>query len=100
MKIFNTNIIRINTENDLSSCNLYNLLIKNGVSKNITLNFINNILYKNDKQSSKDLNLCLLNKADDIKLKLFESKTFKNLSFFYLLISRFNRFTKLIIVIK
>jgi len=88
-KIINRNIISINTENDLSSCNLYNILIKNGISKNITLNFINNILYKNDKQSSKDLNLCLLNKSDDIKLKLLENKTFKNLSFFYLIFIAF-----------
>ena len=88
-KVINTNIIHINTEEDLSSCNLYNILIKNGISKNVILNFINNILYKDDKQSSKELNLCLLNKVDNEKLKSIENKTFKNLSFFYLIFIAF-----------
>ena len=88
-KVINTNIIHINTEEDLSSCNLYNILIKNGISKIVILNFINNILYKDDKQSSKELNLCLLNKVDNEKLKSIENKTFKNLSFFYLIFIAF-----------
>jgi hypothetical protein len=88
-KIINSNIIHVNTEDDLSSCNLYNLLIKNGISKNVILNFINNILYKDDKQASKELNLCLLNKEDEQKLKYLENKSFKKMSFFYIVFIAF-----------
>jgi hypothetical protein len=60
--VINSNIITANTEEDLSVINLYNLLIKNGISTGLTTNFITNVLYKNNRDSSKELQLYLLNK--------------------------------------
>jgi len=60
--IINSNIIHINTEDDLSTINLYNILTKKGISENVALNFIKNILYKNNKDAIKDINFYLLNK--------------------------------------
>jgi hypothetical protein len=57
--LLNKNIIHIRTEDDLNSVNLYNILVKNGISPNVTLEFMKGILYKNDKESLKELDLFL-----------------------------------------
>jgi hypothetical protein len=55
----------------------------------VILNFINNILYKDDKQASKELNLCLINKEDEQRLRFLENKSFKKISFFYIIFISF-----------
>jgi hypothetical protein len=61
-KVVNKNIFHIKTDDDLTSPNIYSLLVKNGVSEKVTTDFITLTLFKNDKQALKDLNLYLLNK--------------------------------------
>ena len=53
------NILVAKTEDDLSAVKLYNLLTSDGISETLTLNFIMNVLYKNDKQVAKDLSAYL-----------------------------------------
>lgn len=67
--VINKNIIHINTEDKLTSPNLYNTLVKNGISEGIAKKFIVNVLYKTDKQSIKDLELYLLNKKTNKSTK-------------------------------
>jgi len=61
--IINSNIITINTEEELSPIKLYNLLVKNGIYEALSKNFITNILYKGNKEVNKELQLYLLNKT-------------------------------------
>jgi hypothetical protein len=49
--IINSNIITITNEIDLQPKNLYNILIKNGISTGLSKNFINDVLYNNYKKS-------------------------------------------------
>ena len=83
--IINSNIIHINTGDDLNSSNLYDILIKNGISQYVTLNFINNVLYKNNKNSSKELSLYILTKQDNQKLINSQTKSNNKLNFFYII---------------
>jgi len=83
--VVNSNIIYANTEDDLTISNLYTNLIKNGISENLTKKFILDVLYKNNKQSIKELNVYLLNKEDNKKLVNSQLNSYKNINFFYIL---------------
>jgi len=78
--ILNKNIITITTEDDLSPINLYNILIKNGISQYVIQNFITNILYKNEDQSIKELTNYLKQPNSNSNSK---SKFGNNLNFNY-----------------
>ena len=60
-KIVNTNIIYTNSEQDLSSVNLYKILIRNGITKKIAINFISNVLYKGNAPVNNELQLFIAN---------------------------------------
>jgi hypothetical protein len=60
-KIINSNIIYTNSEQDLKSVNLYKILTKNGISTKLAINFISNVLYKNNLTISNELQLYIVN---------------------------------------
>jgi len=55
--VLNKNILALKTEDDLSVTSLYKRLTDEGISVFLTNNFILNVLYKNDKERAKELNL-------------------------------------------
>ena len=61
--IINSNIIQIFTEEDLTPTKLYTILLKNGISKDLSVNFITNVLYKNNPSIVKELKLLILSKS-------------------------------------
>ena len=59
--LINSNIIYTNSEEDLGSVNLYKILIKNGITTKLAINFISNVLYKNNSTISNELQLYIVN---------------------------------------
>ena len=58
--IINSNIIYTHTEEDLGAINLYNILVKKGIPKPLSINFITKVLYKGNQAMNKELQLYLL----------------------------------------
>jgi hypothetical protein len=81
--IINENIIAARFEEDLAVTNLYDLLIENGISSQITKDFILNVLYKNDEPKAKQLELYLVNKKQTDKRDIKNGAFYKNITFFY-----------------
>ena len=79
--VLDKNIIDIKTEDDLSVTKLYDSLTKEGISNYLTTNFILNVLYKNNKQSAKELNLYIQtkNKIPNVKSTFGKSSSNNNL---------------------
>jgi len=86
--IINSNIIYAHTEEELLVSNLYDLLVSNGISSFASIDFINNVLYKNDKERSKELQRHIKRKEEKssnvaaVKTGFF----YENISFFYILL--------------
>ena len=84
-KVVNSNIIYANSQEDLSVTNLYDILKKNGISEMNTINFITNVLYKNDLALKKELALYLLSKQEENTIKEGKWDFYKNISVYYVL---------------
>jgi len=85
-KIINSNIIFAHAEEDLEVGQLYDLLTKNGISKEITINFILNVLYKNDEIKKKELTLHTANKQKSNTAFIKNGVFYTNMTFFYTLL--------------
>jgi hypothetical protein len=81
--VLNKNIIFAHSEQDLMITNLYELLIKNGISEPITKDFILKVLYKNDDTREKELGLYVINKQQQGKSDFKNGRFYKNITFFY-----------------
>ena len=84
-KVLNKNIIYANTQEDLNIGNLYLLLLKKGIQERDVRNFVLNILYKNDQEKAKELEVFLINKNQLDILKNGKSKYYMNISVFFVL---------------
>jgi hypothetical protein len=80
--VINSNIIYASSEESLAVGNLYDLLIKNGISNLNTINFINK-LYQNSK--TKELNLYILNKTKKLVSQNNKKKFYENITFYYVI---------------
>jgi len=60
--VINTNIIHITTDDDLLITKLYEILIKNGISEQVSNDFLTKVLYRDSPQSLKDFKVYLLDK--------------------------------------
>jgi len=60
-KIVNSNIIYTHSEEDLGAVNLYKILTKKGITKKLAVNFISNVLYKNNTTINNELQLFIAN---------------------------------------
>jgi len=60
--VINTNIIHVSTENDLLITKLYEILVKNGISEQVSNDFLTKVLYRDSPQSLKDFKVYLLDK--------------------------------------
>jgi len=88
-KVINSNIIYAHSEEQLLVPNLYDLLIKNGLTKNITISFILNVLYKNNPAKAKELEL-YIDLKNKKQTKLASKGIFyQNITFFYILLTIF-----------
>ena len=96
--IVNSNIIYAHSEEQLLVPNLYDLLIKNGVSSEISKRFILKILYGNDESKAKDLELYLSRKAQKNVKKIEFGSFYQNITFFYVVFISFITFILLKIV--
>jgi hypothetical protein len=94
--VINSNIIFANTEDDLTVTNLYDILIGNGIDKNLTINFINT-LNGGDKQINKELQLYIIDKNQRILLGKKQIKKYNNLIVFF---TTFIIFLIIILIIK
>ena len=95
--IVNSNIIYASSEEALTVGNLYDLLVKNGVSQINIINFINK-LYKNSK--TKELNLYINNKnlvSQNNKKNFYENITFYYVVFVFFVILIFYFLIKFIV---
>ena len=81
--VLNQNIIFAHTEEDLLVRNLYDLLIKNGISEPTTKKFILNVLHKNDQAKGKELDIYIANKQNENKVYIKNGIFYKNITFFY-----------------
>jgi len=84
-KIVNSNIIYANSSEDLLVTNLYDLLIKNDVSKTNVINFITNVLYANDSAKEKQLQLYILNNKNDNVKNINNGTYYKNIASFFII---------------
>jgi hypothetical protein len=87
--VINSNIIYAHSEEDLTVQNLYDLLIKNGISEPITKNFILNVLYQSTPTKSKELELYISKKTDNNKRFIKNGIFFENITFFYIIFTVF-----------
>jgi hypothetical protein len=88
-KIINSNIIFAHSEEELGVGQLYDLLTKNGIAKQITINFILNVLYKNDEIKKKELMLYIANKQNSNTAFIKNGEFYTNMAFFYTLLGVF-----------
>jgi len=84
--IINSNIIYAHSEEELLVQNLYDLLIRNGVSESISKRFIIDVLYKHDNTKAKELELYISKKSEIDNKSIKQGKIFQNMAFFYMLI--------------
>jgi hypothetical protein len=81
--VLNENIIFAHSEQDLMITNLYDLLVKNGISSQITKDFILKVLYPDDDVRKKELELYIINKQREGKSDFKNGVFYKNITFFY-----------------
>ena len=84
-KIINSNIIYANSSEDLLVTNLYDLLIRNNVSKFNAVNFITKVLYKDDKIKNKILELYILNKNESNEKNNKAGIFYKNITSYFII---------------
>ena len=84
--VINSNIIYAHSEEELSVTNLYDLLIKNGITKDITISFILNTLYKNNKDKVKELQLYISSQNQKNTKLINKGIFYENITFFYILL--------------
>ena len=87
--IINSNIIYAHSEEELIVQNLYDLLVKNGITESISKRFILDVLYRHDKNKNKELELYISQKADSDKNSIKHGKFYQHISFFYILLILF-----------
>ena len=80
--IINSNIIYASSEEALAVGNLYDLLMKNEVSNLNAINFINK-LYQNNPVKTKELNLYILNKKENLISQDNKKKFYGNITLYY-----------------
>jgi len=78
-KVINSNIIAASSEEALNVDNLYELLLKNKISKFNAINFINKLIPK----KVKELNTYILNKNNKKNLK-FKENFYENITIYYI----------------
>ena len=82
--IINSNIIHAPSEESLNVGNLYELLIKNKITKENTVNFIK-YLYKDNQEKNNELNLYFINKDNKQVSYINKGKSYENMSLFYII---------------
>uniref|UniRef100_A0A6C0B136 Uncharacterized protein n=1 Tax=viral metagenome TaxID=1070528 RepID=A0A6C0B136_9ZZZZ len=87
--VLNSNIIYAHSEEQLLVPNLYDLLIKNGITHQITVSFITNVLYKNKADKAKELQLYIKSKNQKQTKLINKGLFYQNITFFYILFSIF-----------
>jgi hypothetical protein len=87
--VLNSNIIYAHSEEELLVPNLYDLLIKNGIPQPAVTSFILNVLYKNDQDKNKELQLHLQSKELNKKALINKGLFYENITFFYILLVLF-----------
>ena len=83
--IINKNIIYANSQEDLNPTNLYDILIKNKITKTNTINFITNVLYKNNVPILKELNLYILTKKQKKKSNTNQFKSYEDFTIYFII---------------
>ena len=83
--VINKNIIFAHSEEELSVTSLYDLLTRNGISKGMAMNFILNVLYKNDDKKRNELDIYITNKKQIDNFYIRNGLTYKNITFFYIM---------------
>jgi hypothetical protein len=78
--VLSSNIIYASSDDDLEVCNLYNLLIENGILEYNAVQFIKN-LYQSDPSISKKIEKCI--QENTLKNK-GNGAFYQNISFFYI----------------
>jgi hypothetical protein len=88
-KVLNSNIIYSNNNEDLKPDRLYDILIDNGINETVAYDFITKVLYKNNTENEKVLNLHLTN--GKLKSQVDKNKNIflKNIVTFYLIFIAF-----------
>jgi hypothetical protein len=83
--VITSNIIYANSSEDLLINNLYDLLIKNGISKHHTIEFITNILYRDNPEKLKELQLYILNKKEPSIINTISGTYYKNIASYFII---------------
>jgi hypothetical protein len=81
--IINSNIIFAHSEEELLVANLYDLLIKNGISSSVAISFITKSLHKNDEDKAKELQLYIQRKTKSNENLISNGLFYQNITFFY-----------------
>lgn len=81
--VINSNIIFAHNEEELLVPNLYDLLIKHGISQSIAVSFITKTLHKNDEAKAKELDLYIKGKSKDNTNRIKNGVFYQNITFFY-----------------
>ena len=81
--VINSNIIFAHTEEELLVPNLYDLLVKHGISQSIAVSFITKTLHKNDEAKEKELDLYIKGKSKDNINRVKNGVFYQNITFFY-----------------
>jgi len=84
--VVNSNIIHARSEEELLVPNLYDVLIKNGITPEISSSFILDKLYKNDQTKAKELKLHISGKNKENKTLVNNGIFYENITFFYVLL--------------
>lgn len=95
--IINQNIIYANSQEDLNVKNLYNILTTHGISEFNTISFIN-MLYRNDIDKIKELDLYLINKTQKKSFQKKLKNTYHNTTSFYVILIVFIFFVMFILL--
>ena len=98
-KIINSNIIFAHSEQELNTTSLYDLLIKNGISQTTAINFILNVLYKNDDAKKKELTIYIKTKEQTKDVSIKNGIFYKNITFFYIILTMILLFLTLVLLI-
>lgn len=83
--IINENIIYVNSQEDLNPTNLYDILIENNITQTNTINFIINVLYKNNENISKELRLYILNKKQYKRINKAKFKSYEDFIVYFII---------------
>ena len=98
--IINSNIIYANSQEDLNVTNLYDILLRNKISKTNIKHFILNILYKNNIQVAKELQLYLLNKNKKKGVQKDIYKSYEDFTLYFIVFIIFLIFVIFILIQK